>query len=305
MTKSDFNLIIIESFAHDHRHYFFKSMQKLKHRELGYSKKGFLAGIDESFRWLNTEVRKVDPLCCQVSLPDGSSREETLSPVPGVLKKQLAGLHNEGCITYPFRKNIEVRCQTDGRFVMMITAESMASLWPDVHAFLKPYHDVNEPAPVPPVLKGDEPGIFWDNIIRIPGSIAAKFRPLEDERKDGKSGSPAREPSEALIDSNGKVFLKDVALKHAWENKQITHQNMHEIAALYGFKSGTKLYRDYIEVMKRADRIADPDGSTRAMKYKIRLFERASEIVSPEYKYKALEEIDILRSILKKVYLHR
>jgi hypothetical protein len=118
---------------------------------------------------------------------------------------------------------------------------------------------------------------------------------LEAEKKAALEESPK--------DTKGKVFLKDVALKHAWENKQINQQNMDEIAAHYGFKSGIKLYRDYIEVMKRADRIADPDGTARMMKYKIMIFERASAIVSPEFKNKALEEIDILRSILKKVYL--
>jgi len=114
---------------------------------------------------------------------------------------------------------------------------------------------------------------------------------------------PTQSPVDNHLHPSEKPSMKEVALKYAWENKTINHQNMEEVARIYGFNSGMKLYRCYIEVMKRSDRIANPDTSKRALIYKIKLFEKAGKIVAPEFKNIALEEINILVDILKNEYL--
>lgn len=100
-----------------------------------------------------------------------------------------------------------------------------------------------------------------------------------------------------------KLSLQQIALQYAWEQKLITRQNKDEIAAHYGYKAGNKLYENYCKWSRRANRIADPDGSLKQLENKILLFNSVVQILLDNIKPGALEEIKILQGIVEKTYL--
>lgn len=102
-----------------------------------------------------------------------------------------------------------------------------------------------------------------------------------------------------------KLTLPQIALKFAWEGKNISKQNSLEIAKNHGYESGSKLLQIYSKFMKKSERIADPDRSVTIMKNKIKLFESVIEMLSQAYKSNALEELNILRKIFEKTYLKK
>ena len=175
MTKSEFNLIIIESLAHEQRQYFFKARQKVKKRkDDGYSRTGFSLGLLESFKWLNTEVNKTDYSLCRITEPDGKARYAKLSSDPQIKKKQIAALEKIGELSFPYKKVIEIR-NINGQLLYILTYKSMVSLWPDLHIYTFPCFDSTEPIPAPPVLTTEGPDKEWDKIIVVPKTIARQF----------------------------------------------------------------------------------------------------------------------------------
>jgi len=346
MTKSEFNLIIIESLAHEQRQYFFKARQKVKKRkDDGYSKTGFCLGLLESFKWLNTEVNKTDYSLCKITEPDGRSRYAKLSSDTQIKRKQMVALEKIGKLSFPFKKVIEIRNETNGQLLYKLTNKSMASLCPNLHVYIFPCFDSTEPIPSPPVLITEGHDKEWDKIIEVPKSIARRFpNPesglLSDEETDHEIHKlPEDEfvdmtelfnddelPKEEDLNGNNfmnherdmdnsrekvqdlmpeKLSLNQIALKYAWEGIAITRENRDKIALQFGYKSGNKLHQNYCKVMRRSVRISDPDGSATIMLNKMGLFESVIAILPEAHKKEASEELNILQSIFETSYLKK
>jgi hypothetical protein len=100
-----------------------------------------------------------------------------------------------------------------------------------------------------------------------------------------------------------KLSLQQIALKYAWEGKLITPQNKDEIASFYGYKAGHKLYQNYCQWSRRANRIADPDGTEAQIEHKIKLFKSVIGLLLEKNRAVALEEMKILQSVFETTYL--
>jgi len=180
MTKSEFNLIIIESLAHEQRQFFFKGKQKgKKPKDGGYSRKGFGRGLMDSFKWLNTEVNKTDYCHYRLRGPNGNAEDGKISKDPQIYREQLAELEKRGVLSFPFKKVIEIRNEMNGQLIYKLTSKSMATIWPAVHIYVFPCFDTTEPIPTPPVLTSEGHDKAWDQIILVPEKVARYF--LEPE----------------------------------------------------------------------------------------------------------------------------
>jgi hypothetical protein len=118
----------------------------------------------------------------------------------------------------------------------------------------------------------------------------------QESKQDGIKAGPNNQLKE-------KLSLQQIALKYAWEGKSITKQNKDEIASQFGYKSGDKLYENYCMWSKRANRIADPDGTKKQIENKIERFESVIKLLTEKNKQSALDELKILQTILKNTYL--
>ena len=103
--------------------------------------------------------------------------------------------------------------------------------------------------------------------------------------------------------SQQKLSLQQIALQYVWEEKLITKQNSDEIALEFGYKSGDKLYDHFCKWSRKANRIADPDGSKKQMENKIKLFESVIKLLPVHKQQIALEELKILQDNYTQNYL--
>lgn len=103
-----------------------------------------------------------------------------------------------------------------------------------------------------------------------------------------------------------KLGVPIIALIHIYEGKHIAEENAKEIAAEYGWTaktSGKGLYQDYLKYSKRSDRTAKPTAETKkTLINKILLFERVLNHLSHKAKQQAIDEINILKTILESEY---
>lgn len=300
--------------------------------------------------WLNTEVNKTD--CYRYSLTgrDGKTEFGMMSYDCQVYAKEKAALSAKGKLILPFKKVIEVRSQTTGEILMILTAGLMTRLWRDLHAYLHP--DYKRPIPVPPVFDSGKHDYYWDNIILLPDSLARHFNQKDfapgidsltydgiprshfndsylseqrDESVDFLKNEKEIPHMNRFVESanshainnmeshesdcpphiSPRLSLNQIALKYAWEGIAITKQNRDEIARKFGHNCGNKLQQNYFKVMRKSGRVADPDGSAKIMQNKIDLFESVIEIISPAFRDKAIEEVNILKAILERTYLNK
>ncbi len=103
-----------------------------------------------------------------------------------------------------------------------------------------------------------------------------------------------------------KLKVPQIALIHVYEGIQITRVNAGEIAAKHGYtakNSGEGLYQDYLKYVNVNDRKAKTTAETKkTLKNKIELFESVVNHLLPENKQRAIDEINILKTIFETEY---
>lgn len=100
-----------------------------------------------------------------------------------------------------------------------------------------------------------------------------------------------------------KLTIRQIALKLVYEEAYVTRNSANDLIKEYGHKSGDSLYNHYTEYFNRNDRKAKPNPySKRKLKNKIKLFESVIEVLSIEYKQKAIDELNILKNYYKTDY---
>lgn len=92
-----------------------------------------------------------------------------------------------------------------------------------------------------------------------------------------------------------KLSIKQIALKLVYENINVTKENADKIVKQYGHNSGQKLYQEYNFYHSRSDRTANPNTTKKVLENKINLFESVIELLSDEYKTKAIDECNLLK----------
>jgi hypothetical protein len=105
---------------------------------------------------------------------------------------------------------------------------------------------------------------------------------------------------DAVKTETEKLSVKQIALKLAYEEVDITKENANGIIQKYGYTSGHNLYQEYNKVWSSKKRITDPNETLKVLLNKIDLFESVAEIVSPELKEKVEDEIKLLKSYIIK-----
>jgi hypothetical protein len=100
-------------------------------------------------------------------------------------------------------------------------------------------------------------------------------------------------------DNSSKFTIRQIALKHVYENKSITRENGNSIAKKYGHHSGEKLFQVFTEYSSPTNRKGAPTNCTeKKLRNKIELFESVIETLSEKYKEKAIGEVDNLKRLL-------
>lgn len=103
-----------------------------------------------------------------------------------------------------------------------------------------------------------------------------------------------------------KLKVPQIALIHVYEGRQITRENAGEIAANHGYTaktSGEGLFQDYTKFCSMATRKGKPTPCTpQKLKNKIELFESVINYLSDNNKQRAIDEINILRTIFENEY---
>ncbi|MBM3454787.1 MAG: hypothetical protein FJX80_06520 [Bacteroidetes bacterium] len=100
-----------------------------------------------------------------------------------------------------------------------------------------------------------------------------------------------------------KLKIEQIALKYAYEGIQITRENGNEIAKKFGHNSGEKLFQRFTYFLSAANRKAKPTTCTpRKLKNKIELFESVVNHLSDNSKQRAIDEINILKTIFENEY---
>lgn len=103
-----------------------------------------------------------------------------------------------------------------------------------------------------------------------------------------------------------RLKVPQIALIHVYEGKQITRENAGEIAAKHGYtakNSGEGLFQDYTKFCSMATRKGKPTPCTpQKLKNKIELFESVINHLSDNNKQRAIDEINILKTIFENEY---
>lgn len=99
---------------------------------------------------------------------------------------------------------------------------------------------------------------------------------------------------------NKKYTISQIALKYVYENNSITRENGNSIALKYGHNSGEKLFQKFTHYSSTANRKGKPNLCTKKkMQNKIDLIESVIKIISDNKKHRAIDEVNILKTILE------
>jgi hypothetical protein len=113
-------------------------------------------------------------------------------------------------------------------------------------------------------------------------------------------------PPQQTETKTDKLKVPQIALIHVYEGIQITRGNAGEIAAKYGYRSknsGEGLFQDYTNYCSTANRKGKPTPCTpKKLKNKIELFESVVNHLSDNNKQRAIDEIQILKTIFENEY---
>jgi hypothetical protein len=103
-----------------------------------------------------------------------------------------------------------------------------------------------------------------------------------------------------------QLKVKQIALIHFYEGKQITRENAGKIAAEHGYNSkssGEGLFQDYTNYSSTANRKGKPTLCTpKKLQNKIDLFESVLNFLSDSNKQRAIDEIRILKTLFENEY---
>ena len=113
-------------------------------------------------------------------------------------------------------------------------------------------------------------------------------------------------PPQQTETKTDKLKVNQIALIHVYEGVQITRENAGEIAAKHGYtakNSGEGLFQDYTNYGSTANRKGKPTPCTpKKLKNKIELFESVVSHLSDNNKQRAIDEINILKTIFENEY---
>ena len=103
--------------------------------------------------------------------------------------------------------------------------------------------------------------------------------------------------------AKAKLTIKQIALKFAYEDQQITRKNSEDIVKQYGHNSGDKLYNEFTYFSSRANRKGKPNICTpKKLKNKIELIESVIELLPTNKQGLAKDEVSILKKIYETEY---
>lgn len=146
---------------------------------------------------------------------------------------------------------------------------------------------------------------------KIKDEISEKFRRIvrdwyEDEKRFIEDIKPYLSKVEVPAVSD-KLTVKQIALIHVYDGKQITRENASEIAANYGYTSKTSgegLFQDYIFFCDRGNRRSKPTPcSQKKFSNKIELLESVSKYLSDKGQQLLNDELIILQTLYNDEYL--
>jgi len=151
------------------------------------------------------------------------------------------------------------------------------------------------------------------NLVEISPKYAGYFLTNSDLRiiKNGIDEAQKKAENKTLLphqtETNPeKLKVPQIALIHFYEGNQITRDNAGEIAAKYGYtakNSGEGLFQDYTNYCSTANRKGKPTLCTpKKLKNKIELFESVVNHLSENAKQRAIDEINILKTIFENEY---
>lgn len=113
-------------------------------------------------------------------------------------------------------------------------------------------------------------------------------------------------PPQQFETKSDKLKVSQIALIHVYEGKQITRENAGLIAAKHGYtakNSGEGLFQDYTYYSSTANRKEKPTLCTpKKLKNKIKLFESIVNHLPDNSKQRAIDEINILKTIYENEY---
>lgn len=105
-------------------------------------------------------------------------------------------------------------------------------------------------------------------------------------------------PLQPIDEPKPELSISQIALKYIYEGKMITRQNGNDIAKEYGRKSGEALYQEYTHYINYGNRVGDANQwSMRKLKEQIKRIERVIELISPDKREQAEDELKILKDI--------
>ena len=117
---------------------------------------------------------------------------------------------------------------------------------------------------------------------------------VQEKRTEKRSNN---EKTESLLTIN------QIALKCFYDGLQVTRDNGDKIVRSYGHTSGDKLYQRYTYYSSAANRKGRPNNCTaKKLMNKITLLEKVIEVLLPENTKRAIDEVDILKSIYENEY---
>ena len=137
---------------------------------------------------------------------------------------------------------------------------------------------------------------LWDYILNNDPQFIKAITVIQIlNRKHINSNKPLRE-----------LKVNQIALIHAYEGIQITRENADGIAAGYGYiskNSGEGLFQDYEFYCSPLNRKIKPNLCTpKKLKNKITLFESIIEHLTDKAKQRAIDEINMLKTIYETEY---
>lgn len=160
--------------------------------------------------------------------------------------------------------------------------------------------DINNPCLLTFIWNMGNDIVGRSKVYEQPASEALECFKKNDESLSVSELSITSKVPESEIEScqQPKLSIKQIALKLAYEGTKVSKENANQIIREFGHNSGQKLIIEFNKVYNSRNRITDPDETKRILQNKINLFESVAEILSPQFRSKADDEIKILKSYL-------
>jgi hypothetical protein len=267
MKPEDFDQIIVESFAYQLKQDYFEA----KRIAFVCLQLDFAEGLNESFQRFNIGIIQSPNSQGKFATSEGNT-SILMNPQDGNLPVYKSLMERIEELPFPVKTIIDLPLEDEFVLEAEITLKLLNIVWPEIEKYMNSIITSSFPEKVIPGFRHQKSDI---KIKDYPPNI------------------------------RNILSLNQIALKYAWERNSINKENRDEIAKIFGHNSGHKLQQNYSKVLKKADRIADPDSTTKILQNKIELFESVIEILSEEYKKDAREELEILQTILKTDYLKK